>query len=118
VEAMGDPRHNLHAHTATMAGAQQVVVVHGSARAAAGVHSGNGCLGPGFPANAAIGRSTRLVLRNLCRSVPGEFDRAGFSHPGRYGWCFGEAEEESPWPPLADELGCGGRPAVSVYATT
>jgi len=118
MDAMADPRYNLHAHTATMAGAQQVVVVNGPIRHRLALQTGNGALGPGWPANNVIGRAPRLVIRNVLRSVHGEFDRAGFSHPGRFGWCIAEDEENSPWPVLSEQ---GPSPihgdATSVYAT-
>jgi len=54
----------------------------------------------------------------MLRSVHGEFDRAGFSHPGRFGWCIAEDDENSPWPVVAEQ---GPSPvrgdATSVYAT-
>jgi hypothetical protein len=112
LDAMGDERYNLHAHTATMAGAQQVVIVRGPAVAELGFRSEDGVLGPGWPANNRLGRATRLVIRNLLRSVHGEFDRAGFSHPGRFGWCVAE-DHRTPWP-----LGPRARSEVLVYATT
>jgi hypothetical protein len=65
-----------------------------------GVVSGQACLGPGFRANATIGRALRLVIRNVCRAAPGGLDRAGFSWPLRYSFCFGENEEYSDWTPL------------------
>ena len=118
IDAMADPRYNLHAHTATMAGAQQVVVVNGPIRHRLAMHTGDGALGPGWPANNSIGRAVRLVIRNMLRSVHGEFDRAGFSHPGRFGWCIAEDDENTPWPVLAAQ---GPSPvsgdATSVYAT-
>ena len=118
MDAMADPRYNLHAHTATMAGAQQLVIVNGPIRHRLAMQTGNGALGPGWPANNAIGRAVRLVIRNMLRSVHGEFDRAGFSHPGRFGWCIAEDDENSPWPVLAEQ---GPSPvhgdATSVYAT-
>jgi hypothetical protein len=112
LEAMADERHNLHAHTATMAGAQQLVVVRGPAARALGYRSEDGALGPGWPANNRTGRAVRLVIRNLLRSVHGEFDRAGFSHPGRFGWCVAE-DHRSPW-----LLGAPDQSEVLVYATT
>lgn len=119
LRAMNEPGYNLHAHTGTMAGAQQLIVVNGPSRARWGFHTGNGGLGPGWRANAAVGRAARLALRNALRSVPGEFDRAGFSHPGRYGWCIAEDEARSPWPSIAEQSSptLAGRDAVTVYAT-
>ena len=100
-----------------MAGAQQVIVVNGPIRHRLAMQTGNGALGPGWPANNAIGRAVRLVVRNMLRSVHGEFERAGFSHPGRFGWCIAEDDENSPWPVLAQQ---GPSPvhgdATSVYA--
>ena len=64
-----------------------------------------GCLGPGFRANATIGRALRLVIRNVCRAVPGFLDRATFSWPLRYSFCFGENEEASDWTPLHVQRG-------------
>lgn len=112
MDAMGDPAYNLHAHTATMAGASQVMIVRGPRARAAGFRSEDGALGPGWPANNTVGRATRLVIRNLLRSVHGEFDRAGFSHPGRFGWCIAE-DDRTPWP-----LGASGADEVLVYAST
>ena len=56
-------------------------------------------MGPGFRTNATIGRALRLVIRNVCRTVPTELDRATFSWPLRYSFCFGENEEYSDWTP-------------------
>ncbi len=112
IDAMADPRYNIHAHTATMAGAQQLVIVRGPAAARLGFRSEDGALGPGWPANNRVGRAVRLVIRNLLRSVHGEFDRSGFSHPGRFGWCVAE-DHRSPWP-----LGPVDHSEVLTYATT
>ena len=118
MDTMAEPQYNLHAHTATMAGAQQLVVVNGPIRHRLAMQTGSGGLGPGWPANNVIGRAVRLVIRNMLRSVHGEFDRSGFSHPGRFGWCIAEDDENSPWPVLAEQ---GPAPvrgdATSVYAT-
>lgn len=117
-EALGNPEYNLHGHTATLSGAQQVVIVSGPVRDRLGINSGEGALGPGTRANATIGRALRLLVRNGCRSVHGQFDRSTFSHPGRYSWCFGEAEQDSPWEPITTEQGlAAGTDAVTLYAT-
>jgi hypothetical protein len=96
---------NSHSTTATLAGAAQVLVVNGPVRNELGIASGQACFGPGFRANATIGRALRLVVRNVCRSIPGVLDRATFSWPLRYSFCFGEDEEFSDWRPLHVQRG-------------
>jgi hypothetical protein len=109
---------NCHSTTGTLSGAAQVVVVNGPVRREIGVHGGAGCFGPGWRANATIGRALRLVIRNACRAVPGVFDRASFSTPARYAFCFGEDEEASPWTPMHVERGFAPeQSAVTVHST-
>ncbi len=100
VRALLSPLANCHSTTATLAGAAHALIVNGPVREEIGIASGQGCLGPGFRANATIGRALRLVIRNVCRTVPGVLDRATFSWPLRYSFCFGENEECSDWTPL------------------
>ena len=96
---------NCHSTTGTLSGAAQVVIVNGPIRHEIGVHSEAACFGPGFRANATIGRALRLVIRNVCRAVPGFLDRASFSTPARFSMCFGENEEASDWEPLHVQRG-------------
>jgi hypothetical protein len=105
VRAFLQPKANAHSTTATLAGAAHAVIVNGPVRAELGIESGQACFGPGFRANATIGRALRLVVRNVCRTVPGVLDRASFSSPLRYSFCFGENEEASDWTPLHVQLG-------------
>ena len=105
VRAHLDPMGNCHSTTGTLSGAAQVVVINGPIRNEIGVHSYSGCFGPGFRANATIGRALRLVIRNVCRAIPGFLDRASFSWPLRYSFCFGENEEASNWTPLHVQRG-------------
>ena len=53
--------------------------------------------GPGWRANATIGRALRLVCVNLGGAAPGEVSMSTLAHPGRYTYCIGEREEASPW---------------------
>jgi hypothetical protein len=99
VRALLQPLANAHSTTATLAGAAHAVVVNGPARTELGIEGGQACLGPGFRANATIGRAVRLVIRNVFRTVPGVLDRASFSWPLRYSFCFAENEEFSDWTP-------------------
>ncbi|MBI3742755.1 MAG: hypothetical protein HY261_00505 [Chloroflexi bacterium] len=115
--AMCDEPFNLHANSGTLSGAAQIVVVNGPIRKELGINSGLGVFGPGFRANATIGRAVRLVIRNVTRSIPGFLDRASFSQPGRFTWCFGENEEDSPWTPLHAERGLAPEAsAVTLFA--
>jgi len=96
---------NCHSTTGTLSGAAQVVIVNGPIRNEIGIECRSACFGPGFRANASIGRALRLVIRNVCHAIPGVLDRASFSTPARYAFCFGENEEDSPWTPLHVERG-------------
>lgn len=96
---------NCHSTTGTLSGAVQVVIVNGPIRNELGIACGAGCFGPGFRPNATIGRALRLVIRNVCRAIPGFLDRASFSSPMRYSFCFGENEEASDWEPLHVQRG-------------
>ena len=96
---------NCHSTTGTLSGAAHAVIINGPIRQELDVNCGSGCFGPGWRANATIGRALRLVIRNACRAIPGFLDRATFSTPSRYSFCFGENEEESPWIPLHVERG-------------
>jgi hypothetical protein len=106
---------NCHSTTGTLSGAAQAVIVNGPARTGLDVNCTAGCFGPGWRANATIGRALRLVIRNVCRSIPNFLDRGSFSTPARYSFCFGEDEEGSSWLPLSVERGVpAGTSAVTV----
>jgi hypothetical protein len=107
VRAQLHPKANAHSTTATLAGSAHAVIINGPVRAEIDVCSGQACFGPGFRANATIGRAVRLVIRNVENSVPGGIDRATFSWPLRYTFCFGENEEASSWEPLHVQRGFG-----------
>ena len=117
VEAMNEPRFNLHAITASTAGAAVLAVVNGPIAGELGVNSGISLFGPGHRANATIGRALRLVIGNASGSVSGVIDKATLGHPGKYTWCIAEAEEVSPWEPLHVERGFSkDDSAVTVFA--
>jgi hypothetical protein len=105
VRAHLDEMGNCHSTTGTLSGAVQTVILNGPIRQELGVACGQGCFGPGFRPNATIGRALRLVIRNVCRAIPGFLDRASFSSPMRYSFCFGENEEASDWVPLHVQRG-------------
>jgi hypothetical protein len=118
VEAICDPDFALVGVSGTTDAVALLLIINGPVRAALDVNSGAGAFGPGWRANATIGRALRLVIRNGCRAVPGVFDRASFSTPARYAFCFGEDEEDSPWTPMHVERGFApDQSAVTVHST-
>ena len=96
---------NLAGTAATTGGAMQVMIVNGPVAQQVGIQADAGALGPGFRANAAIGRALRLIVRNVAGLTPGDMDKATLSSPGRYSFCFAENEARSPWEPLHVERG-------------
>jgi hypothetical protein len=68
------------------------------------INCGTGLFGPGWRANATIGRALRLVLINVGGAGPGvDFSQTG--HPGKYTYCIAEYEKANPWEPLHVERG-------------
>jgi hypothetical protein len=105
VEAACDPVFNLHGQAGTTNAASPLIIVNGPLRRRLGLNCEAGVFGPGFRANATIGRALRLVMLNLGGARPGETAMSTLGHPGRYTYCIGEYEEASPWEPLHVERG-------------
>jgi hypothetical protein len=102
VEAMLDPAFNLYGVQATTHPVAPLLVVSGPYGRKIGLHSGSGCFGPGFRANATIGRAIRLILLNVGGAWPGRYDMATQGSPAKYAYCIAENEAASPWGPLWD----------------
>ncbi len=96
---------NIASVQATTGGAAPAVIVNGPVAAKLGINGDSGCFGPGYRANATIGRALRLFVRNVAGLVPGEMDKATLALPARYTFCFAENETRSPWEPRHVELG-------------
>lgn len=105
VQAVCDPAFNLLGIQATTNPVAPLLIVNGPIRHKLGVNSGRNALGPGARANATIGRALRLCLLNIGGGIPGAVDKAILGMPGKYTFCLGENEEESPWEPLHVERG-------------
>ncbi len=116
VQAMLDPAFNLYGVQATTHPVAPLVIVSGPAARAIGLHSGAGLFGPGFRANATIGRAVRLILMNVGGAWPGRHDMATQGSPAKFSYAIAEREEESPWEPLHVGLGFGpDQSVVTVY---
>ena len=105
VEAIIDPAFNIHGLQTTTNPVAPLLIINGPIRDQIGINSGRGCLGPGWRANATIGRAVRLMLSNIGGAKPWTTDMAIHGMPGKYVFCMGENEEESVWEPLHVERG-------------
>ena len=104
VECVLDPAFNLRGVQTTDENVTPLIIVSGPLAARLGINAGFGALGPGWRANAAIGRAVRLVMQNLGGGWPGAVSLAGLGQPARYTLCFAE-RDGSGWPSLRVELG-------------
>ena len=103
VDAITQPEFNLHGITVSTMGAAIMVIVNGPIIKEIDINSGVSAFGPGYRANATIGRAVRLIVMNVLgtRSNDG-LDKATLGHPGKYTWCVAENEQVLPenWDPL------------------
>ena len=97
LEALLEERFNLNLVQATTSVGAPLLVVSGPYAKEIGLHGGSGCFGPGFRANATIGRVIRLIMMNLGGGLPGITCLSGFGGPWRYNYCVAENEADSPW---------------------
>lgn len=103
---------NMNGVQGTMNAAAPLMIVNGPYAERIGLHGGNGCFGPGFRANATIGRAIRLMLFNLGGGIPGVASATIFATPLRYTACVTENMAKTPWESLA--VSRGYRPADNV----
>ncbi|MPZ33060.1 MAG: hypothetical protein GEV13_19065 [Rhodospirillales bacterium] len=110
-----DPDFNMRGVQTTDENVTPLLVVNGPVARELAVNGSFGALGPGWQANAAIGRAVRLVMHNIGGGWPGAVAFAGLGQPGRYTLCLAENEAQSPWEPLHVETGmAAGTSAVTV----
>lgn len=104
LQAVSEPQYGLaHRQTTTHAGAP-LIIVNGPVVERLRINCGRGLFGPGWRANATIGRALRLVLVNIGGAGPG-VDASQTGHPGKYTYCIAEYEAANPWKPLHVERG-------------
>ena len=105
VEVMAEPRFNLYGVQATTGPHAPLVIVNGPVVKELGFNFGHNAFGPGWRANASVGRAIRLILLNLGGAIPGTVDKATQGQPSKYAFCIAENEEANPWEPLHVERG-------------
>ena len=102
-KAMANERYNFLQSVTTSYAGGNLVLVSGPLTKEVGLYGGQGCLGPGPWANAAVGRAVNLVLINTCRSVPGVCDLSCISSQAEFTFCFAEEPELTPWSTINEE---------------
>jgi len=105
MEGLTDPGFSLELMQVTTNPMCPLLIVNGPVRRQLDINSGIGCLGPGWRANATIGRAVRLILNNAGGALPGVYSKSTFSSPLRYSYVCGENEEDNPWTPLHVDRG-------------
>lgn len=88
-------------------GQSPLVIVNGPIRKRLDFNSGGNVFGPGYRANATVGRAIRLIIMNALGIRPETFDGSTQGTPSKYTFCIAENEEESPWQPLSVDQGFG-----------
>ena len=116
IEAVMDPAMNIGGIQCSTHMASPLLILHGPVRTELGINSGANTFGQGVRANATLGRALKLALVNLGGSRPGEADKATLGQPGKFTFCIGENEEDSPWAGLHVDRGFRDTDsAVTVY---
>jgi hypothetical protein len=105
VEAMTAPGFDLFGVQATTHPCAMWTFVTGPITKTLDINSGSGAMGPGWRANATIGRAVRLILLNLGGAHPGKVDKATQGTPAKFTYCFAENQEANPWEPFHVERG-------------
>jgi len=96
---------NLYGIQGTTNPASPVLIVNGPIAREIGLNARGNLFGPGFRANATIGRAIRLIMTTIGGGVPQQADKSTLGSPAKYTCCFAENEADSPWAPLHVERG-------------
>jgi len=96
---------NLYGVQGTTNPASPVLIVNGPIAREIGINARGNLFGPGFRANATIGRAIRLIMTTIGGGVPQQADKSTLGNPAKYTCCFAENEAQSPWAPLHADRG-------------
>lgn len=106
LEGVLAPEWNAYGLTTTTSSVHPMLIVNGPTRSSLGIDFKAGCLGGAAGRGSmTVGRAVSLCLRNVGGQRAGESSRTVFGQPARFGLCFGEWEERSPWRSLAERAG-------------
>lgn len=104
VQALTDSDYGLHGNLISTGGAAPLMIVSGPVVEDLEFNSGTSAFGPGFRANATVGRAIRLILQNVLGARPGDMDQSILGHPGKYGYLIAE-DAANPWQPFHVDRG-------------
>jgi hypothetical protein len=107
LQAAADPAFGLYSVQATTHPCAVMMLVSGPIAQELGLNFRHGAFGPGFRANASLGRAMRLVLMNVGGGIPGEGDQATHGSPAKFSYCVAENEAATPWEPFRVTRGFG-----------
>jgi len=96
-KALNSPLYNFNQSVTTSHPGGNLVLVSGPIAQEIGISGLQGCLGPGWPVNATIGRAVNLVLMNVLRSVPGICDLDCIASQAEFTYCFAEEPSLAQW---------------------
>lgn len=111
---MARPEFRLYQAAITTHPGGTLVLVSGPEAERLGFNAGAGALGPGFEANATVGRAVALAYAVFFGARPGGTSLCVQGSPAQYAYCFAEQADASPWPSLADEMFGEGATSITV----
>ena len=96
-KAMNNKLYNLNQSVTTSHPGGTLVIVSGPIAQEIGISGKQGCMGPGWPQNATIGRAMNLIIMNVFRSVPGVCDLDCLASQAEFTYCFAEEPTLAQW---------------------
>jgi hypothetical protein len=105
VEAFLEPKAMFSTYEVSTGSWTPCWIINGPMRNDLRINCGTGALSPGDIANAAIGRTFGLIIKNIGGARKGLEDMGVLGNPGKYSMVIGENEENSPWEPLHVQWG-------------
>ncbi len=102
-KALYNPKYNLLQSVTTSHPGGNLVLVSGPIAQETGLSGKQGCMGPGYPENATLGRAVNLVIMNVSRSVPGICDLDCLASQAEFTYCFAEEPSLAQWEMINEE---------------
>lgn len=102
-KALNNPLYNFNQSVTTSHPGGNLCIVSGPIAQEIGISGKQGCMGPGWPENATIGRAINLVIMNVLRSVPGVCDLDCLASQAEFTYCFAEEPSLAEWEMINEE---------------